>query len=634
MRSNAAKAMPAVDLNSCKRIDWYRGPVETIPAKVVEKTELANDGSAHKVKVTSTERISCLTIREGDPSFRPILEFLRHYFGPQLQPQGLLAKDKVTTPAGGLFLFTSKDIDNANWINLPEVPEQLFGLNRQIYCRELLAAIPLNRKVFDNNSEEQKFRISQLDAFFLHKPLPDWKSDPMYKMLFSWLREANESYGFIDESGKTIFTAGDCVSLDDRFSDGLLKVDTLDGIQFWTKSGKAAFPETFADTKIFHDQLCAVKRGGKWGYIDKSGKIVIKPTFDEAKDFAEDLAAVKVGENWGYINKSGSFAVQPQFQLAADFSESLAAVCKDHQIGFVDNKGNFVIKPQYQFAGPFIQNIATVATLEGPDKIHNVRYIDSTGKVLIDRTELLQKVSKEYQPDGGWSFSVGKNQIAVTDLLREQQAKLWRTAHTRDTQVKLLEAIYPANDVTHMSELCKDAEVTYSRTHHLNLLGEGYDDQAGSIDFSDGLLVARTANDKFAAFNPDGSTAFSIDAIDVNPFHDERARVVVRDKDDQIKYGYIGSDGKFVVAPNLFVAEDFSDGVAIIRRRHDTHLEIIDTTGKSLGATDLYSPAPFKEGLSRAGLGVSDTLVSDIRRFGPPEPPTPLPAEQLPTSDE
>src|ERR1019366_1426959 len=76
----------------------------------------------------------------------------------------------------------------------------------------------------------------------------------------------------------------------------------------------------------FNEGLCAVKKDGKWGYIDTSGHLAIPAQFDSAGPFVEGLATVKLGSQVGFIDKTGQYAINPQFPEAGDFHGGLAAV--------------------------------------------------------------------------------------------------------------------------------------------------------------------------------------------------------------------------------------------------------------------------------------------------------------------
>ncbi len=72
---------------------------------------------------------------------------------------------------------------------------------------------------------------------------------------------------------------------------------------------------------------------------------VISPQYDDAKTFSEELAAVKRGDKWGYINELGEVEIGFQYDRAYSFSEGKALVEKHvNEDGFV-NRYYYIITP-------------------------------------------------------------------------------------------------------------------------------------------------------------------------------------------------------------------------------------------------------------------------------------------------
>lgn len=84
--------------------------------------------------------------------------------------------------------------------------------------------------------------------------------------------------------------------------------------------------ESYEDARPFVDTMAAVKKNGKWGFIDIRGNIRIECQFDDALSFSGHIAAVKQGENWGYIGLSGDMVIEPVFLEAKSFYGGSAPV--------------------------------------------------------------------------------------------------------------------------------------------------------------------------------------------------------------------------------------------------------------------------------------------------------------------
>jgi len=86
----------------------------------------------------------------------------------------------------------------------------------------------------------------------------------------------------------------------------------------------------FDDARPFTDEgFAAVKRGGKWGFIDRDGAEVIAFMFDDALSFGQHLASVKLGGFWGYISLNGAVVIDAVFLNAKSFSGGSAPVLTD-----------------------------------------------------------------------------------------------------------------------------------------------------------------------------------------------------------------------------------------------------------------------------------------------------------------
>lgn len=93
-----------------------------------------------------------------------------------------------------------------------------------------------------------------------------------------------------------------------------------DGSYKFYKDGKTIGDYSDADI-ITGDEMVAVCKNGKWGYVDLDGNELIPPTYEEAKSFSNGLAAVSDGELWGFINKDGTLVIDYTF-FGADYFNS------------------------------------------------------------------------------------------------------------------------------------------------------------------------------------------------------------------------------------------------------------------------------------------------------------------------
>src|SRR5215471_18806635 len=74
--------------------------------------------------------------------------------------------------------------------------------------------------------------------------------------------------------------------------------------------------------RAFRGGLAAVKKNGKWGYLDRDGRVVIPFAFDDAGQFAGGLAPAKLGSKTGFIDTSGKFSFYLPYSYAPGFFTS------------------------------------------------------------------------------------------------------------------------------------------------------------------------------------------------------------------------------------------------------------------------------------------------------------------------
>ncbi|MCL2105452.1 MAG: S8 family serine peptidase [Oscillospiraceae bacterium] len=104
----------------------------------------------------------------------------------------------------------------------------------------------------------------------------------------------------------------------------------------------------YDDAGSFSDGMCAVKKNGKWGYVNEQGTVVI-PIEYEANwlyndyrneytcmyAFTDGLVPIKKNGAWGYLDKSGAIAIPFEFEAARPFYKGKAFVMKDGAWGII-----------------------------------------------------------------------------------------------------------------------------------------------------------------------------------------------------------------------------------------------------------------------------------------------------------
>lgn len=98
----------------------------------------------------------------------------------------------------------------------------------------------------------------------------------------------------------------------------------------------------------------SLKEGAKYGYVSHILRLDIALMYEKAMDFSDDLAAVKKDGKWGYINENGVTVIPFEFDSCAyadamaddcsfSFRNGLAPVCKNGKFGIINKKGETVV---------------------------------------------------------------------------------------------------------------------------------------------------------------------------------------------------------------------------------------------------------------------------------------------------
>lgn len=147
---------------------------------------------------------------------------------------------------------------------------------------------------------------------------------------------------------------------------------TVDNEYLYTLEGE------WEGAKNFSEGYAAVKKEGKWGYIDTEGNVVIQPKYDGANSFSEGLAAVQTNGKWGYIDTTGNVVIPFTLQSTFAFSEGLAVYGSGLYYGYLDTTGKAVTPAIYSEASSFRNGIACVK------KENRYGFIDKTGAAVTD----------------------------------------------------------------------------------------------------------------------------------------------------------------------------------------------------------------------------------------------------------
>jgi WG containing repeat len=171
----------------------------------------------------------------------------------------------------------------------------------------------------------------------------------------------------------------DVVSFKDTKSDAAGV--SSDAYGFKDAFGNTVIDAQYDEVRSFCDGLAAVKKAGKWNYINKFGEKVVGGDFTEVRDFNENIAPVKIDKRWTFVDRTGKQLCAPQFFHAGYFSGGLAPVTVldangNLNAGYADTKCAIAIAATYDETAPFGKSVAAVK------KGDKWGLVDRTGKLV------------------------------------------------------------------------------------------------------------------------------------------------------------------------------------------------------------------------------------------------------------
>ena len=379
--------------------------------------------------------------------------------------------------------------------------------------------------------------------------------------------------GFINKQGQFVFHQR--VRVGTRISQGLWcnapeYYERDKKAAFYDALGRKVFEHQFTNVEPFAEGFAAVKQGDKWGFVNRQGQVCINPTFQDVRSFSGGFAAAQTIDQWGFLDRSGNWAIKPQFENAMSFFEGRAAVSMNHKIGFIDSSGRFVIKPQFDEACCFSEGLSRVVSFVENGKRHRINFIDSSGKTVVNLNDAIKKIDTA---SDAWSFGsmfANNGYAPVFSNYLFAGPSLPRDEFT-----------------TFMSGPPFESCQFHNGLVPVRISGKyGYMDKRGDLMIPPQFESASSFNDRLALVTIDTKLIFPKKGGGPGPNTIHR-------------YGFINTQGQFVIPPIYSYACGFSDGLARVDLGSKHKIGFVDTTGKTvfeIGSIGMIGE--FNEGLA------------------------------------
>lgn len=282
--------------------------------------------------------------------------------------------------------------------------------------------------------------------------------------------------------------------------------------------------------------------------------LVAAPQVDEFFNEKKNRFLINQDDKFGYIDKHGNIVIEPQFESADEFSEGLAAVESDDGLkGYIDETGNYVVEPTYLYGFPFHEGLAPVFNMATWES--EIQFINRNGEVVLTTNHAMTTGFND-----GLALVVKKN---------------------RDGYYDPVEFIDPTG------------QVVLSTPYPFSW--------ASPITFNEGFANVNH-NGVYIFIDHTGEQAFDSTFVDAYPFLNGAAAVGVEGNYGITQYGYINTDGDFIIEPSYYGAQYFTEGLAPVQNILGKW-GFIDKQGGLVIPMQYEDALPFTEGLAAVRSG-------------------------------
>jgi len=318
---------------------------------------------------------------------------------------------------------------------------------------------------------------------------------------------------------------------------------------------------TYDDARTFSEGLAAVRKDGKWGYIDVNGNTVIDFKYDVAHSFSEGKAIVGIRETWEYGDAGDTYDVVV--------------------FGFIDKQNNYtpfkwdtLRGDDYPYLNdtPYVKEYIENSTSknlmfyngrvkmsehDGPDS----RLFDTEGKEIFTNSGVTYVPTEDVLPvfysNGDVYYGVGYEDLSGNRLFKDKKFDAALPFNKGLAAVSL-------EGTDYWNLMDRNGKIT----NHGKFLDFTVRDPDGAYQlFNNGLMAMSNMDEKWGAVNKAGQTIIPFQYEHLIGFSEGVAGFK-----QSGKYGYINIDGNEVIKAQFDGVSPFNNGLAAVWNGNDAFL--------------------------------------------------------------
>ena len=196
----------------------------------------------------------------------------------------------------------------------------------------------------------------------------EWAIPPTYLYAFAFQQgvarvKKGRNYMYINLKGEPVIQDFDAYVIDPSDNTYIVGVRKECKYMVYDLNGNLLDTYNLLRNNWNDDAIFAVKKGGKWGYIDGYGKVIVPFEYEEVNNFSEGLASVRKDGKWGYINPKNEIVIPIEFtnKEVGFFKNGGAEYYTDRGAGLINLKGEIIAEPKYDSIEYVNGNIAIVS---------------------------------------------------------------------------------------------------------------------------------------------------------------------------------------------------------------------------------------------------------------------------------